>query len=101
VQAGVRRRRRRTPKNAKKTPTFGRSANETFVTRWQEDPFSYGSYSYLLVGAKPNTRKLVAAKVKNLLYFAGEHTSKNFPATVQGALLSGEAAADAASKVWA
>ena len=80
-------------------PGFGKP-NETWVTRWHDDEWSYGSYSFLQVGANARTRKAVAAKVKNLLYFAGEHTSVDYPATVQGAYISGEDAAKAAIDYW-
>jgi hypothetical protein len=83
-------------------PAFGPAPaeNQTWVTRWHDDEWSYGSYSYLRVGANARTRKAVAAKVKNLLYFAGEHTSVDYPATVQGAYISGEDAAKAAIDYW-
>jgi monoamine oxidase len=82
-------------------PSFGSSPSQTWVTRWQDDPWTLGSYSYLKVGAKGTERKTLAAKIKNLLYFAGEHTSTDYPATVQGAYISGQDAASAAANYWA
>ena len=64
------------------------------VTRWRSDPFAGGSYSYLAVDATPDDRMALAAPVAGRLFFAGEATSADFPATVHGALLSGARAAD-------
>ena len=59
------------------------------VTRWQQDPFSYGSYSYMATGSTPNDRQALAESVNSRLFFAGEATSQNYPSTVHGAFLSG------------
>lgn len=63
------------------------------VTRWAEDPFTLGSYSYLPTGASANDYDLMAKPVGRL-HFAGEATSKQFPALVHGAYWSGERAAE-------
>ena len=65
------------------------------ITRWGQDPFAFGSYSYLAPGATPADRAALGAPVGERLFFAGEATSLDHPATVHGALLSGRAAADA------
>uniref|UniRef100_A0A2R5LNP7 Lysine-specific histone demethylase 1A n=1 Tax=Ornithodoros turicata TaxID=34597 RepID=A0A2R5LNP7_9ACAR len=72
---------------------------ETVVTRWRADPWSRGSYSYVATGASGNDYDILATPVtppsvgssQSLprLFFAGEHTIRNYPATVHGALLSG------------
>jgi len=67
------------------------------VTRWRKDPFARGSYSYVAVDASGNDYDLLASPVKKdadktghyQIYFAGEHTTRNYPATVHGAILSG------------
>jgi len=59
------------------------------VTRWGRDPFALGSYAHLPVGTKPSDRKALAAPVDDRLFFAGEATESDYPATVHGALLSG------------
>jgi monoamine oxidase len=64
------------------------------ITRWAADPFSLGSYSYTPVGASPTTRKVLAASLKQRLYFAGEATSHDYFGTAHGAYLSGLRAAD-------
>jgi monoamine oxidase len=63
------------------------------ITRWSQDPFSYGAYSFNKLGANPAMRDDLAAPVGNRLFFAGEATHKNMFATVHGALLSGRRAA--------
>lgn len=63
------------------------------VTRWNADPFSLGSYSFVPVGSKHTMRRQLASPVENRIFFAGEATSTFFPATVHGAFLSGVRAA--------
>ncbi|XP_033635222.1 lysine-specific histone demethylase 1A-like isoform X2 [Asterias rubens] len=77
---------------------------EAVVTRWRADPWSRGSYSYVAAGSSGNDYDLMATPItptpvvpgappqpNNMprLFFAGEHTIRNYPATVHGALLSG------------
>lgn len=76
---------------------------ETVVTRWRADPWSRGSYSYVATGSSGSDYDILATPVtppsvvpgatqpQSLprLFFAGEHTIRNYPATVHGALLSG------------
>ncbi|RXM94712.1 Lysine-specific histone demethylase 1A [Acipenser ruthenus] len=84
---------------------FGGSAvpqpKETVVTRWRADPWARGSYSYVAAGSSGNDYDLMAQPITPgpavpgasqpvpRLFFAGEHTIRNYPATVHGALLSG------------
>ncbi|QYI96169.1 FAD-dependent oxidoreductase [Curtobacterium flaccumfaciens pv. flaccumfaciens] len=62
------------------------------ITRWAEDPFSRGSYSYLHVGASPDDHDLLGTP-SGRVQLAGEATWSDDPATVHGALLSGLRAA--------
>ncbi|CAB4063611.1 Lysine-specific histone demethylase 1A,Lysine-specific histone demethylase 1 homolog 2,Lysine-specific histone demethylase 1 homolog 1,Protein FLOWERING LOCUS D,Lysine-specific histone demethylase 1 homolog 3,Possible lysine-specific histone demethylase 1 [Lepeophtheirus salmonis] len=76
---------------------------ETVVTRWRADPWSRGSYSFVSTGSSGNDYDILATPVipgnpgksndmiKNppRVFFGGEHTIRNYPATVHGALLSG------------
>lgn len=81
---------------------------ETVVTRWRADPWSRGSYSFVAVGSSGSDYDLLASPVvppsptgqqqgastnsvqqQARLFFAGEHTIRNYPATVHGAFLSG------------
>ncbi|MFO0612636.1 MAG: FAD-dependent oxidoreductase [Polyangiaceae bacterium] len=59
------------------------------ASRWGKDPFALGSYSHLAVGAKVSDRESLAQPVAERLFFAGEATESDYPATVTGALLSG------------
>ncbi|MFN8535010.1 MAG: FAD-dependent oxidoreductase [Dehalococcoidia bacterium] len=76
---------------------FGRgipAPTATLLTRWGADPFSRGSYSHLPPGASGADYDALARPASDRLFFAGEHTSRRFPGTVHGALLSGQRAAD-------
>lgn len=59
------------------------------VTRWSQDPFTFGSYSYIPVGGDSSDRDLLAEPVGDRLFFAGEATDRDYPSTVHGAYLSG------------
>lgn len=59
------------------------------VTDWGRDPFSYGAYSYVAVGASGEDYDILARPVGNCLFFAGEATCKEHPDTVGGAMMSG------------
>ncbi|XP_022981375.1 lysine-specific histone demethylase 1 homolog 2-like isoform X2 [Cucurbita maxima] len=62
---------------------------QSICTRWGSDPFSYGSYSHVRVGSTGNDYDILAESVWNRLFFAGEATTKQYPATMHGAFLSG------------
>ena len=65
----------------------------SLVTRWDTDRWSLGAYSALPVGSTATVRQTLArAIVNNRLVFAGEYTDPDYPATVQGALRSGQRA---------
>ena len=66
--------------------------SEVLLTRWGKDPFSLGSYSYPAVGSTPAMRDELARRWGRMV-FAGEAVSTSFPATIQGAYLSGIKAA--------
>ena len=69
------------------------------MTRWRQDEYARGSYSYVAAGSSGNDYDFLAAAVSPArngpmvprvqVFFAGEHTMRNYPATVHGALLSG------------
>jgi monoamine oxidase len=63
------------------------------LTRWGQDPYSYGSYSFNAVDSTSDDRVALAEPVADRLFFAGEATHEDYPATVHGALLSGQDAA--------
>lgn len=70
-----------------------------YVTRWNQDELSRGSYSHMIAGlTEPRHRDELARPLKNgegaELRFAGEHTSRDHFATAHGALLSGWREAD-------
>lgn len=59
------------------------------ITRWAQDSYSFGSYSYLSYGSSPDSYDALAAPVGDRLFFAGEATIRDYAATVHGAYLSG------------
>ena len=65
---------------------------ETIITRWGQDKFAGGSYSFVGSDALPGDYDLMAKPIGNL-FFAGEATCGTHPATVHGAYLSGLRAA--------
>ncbi|MGQ0805350.1 MAG: FAD-dependent oxidoreductase [Actinomycetota bacterium] len=86
VAAGLARR-------APATPNGVPDPDGWLITRWAADPFALGSYSFLPPGATPDDRATLAEPVGRVLFFAGEATSVDYPATVHGAYLSGRRAA--------
>jgi len=60
------------------------------VTRWGSDPFCLGAYSSIPPGATGKAYDTLAEPVGDRVFFAGEATSRKYPATVHGAFLSGE-----------
>ena len=75
---------------ARRVPT----PQAAIITRWRQDPFAGGSYSYLPAGFDPNARSALRSDVDGRVFFAGEATSDDYAGTVHGALLEGRAAAD-------
>ena len=64
------------------------------VTRWDTDPWSRGSYSALPVGVSPSVRRTLADVILGRrIALAGEYASTEYPATTNGAYLSGRHAA--------
>lgn len=58
-------------------------------TNWANNPFSYGSYSFATNATNSNNFINLGNAVSNKLFFAGEHTIKEYRGTVHGAYLSG------------
>jgi polyamine oxidase len=68
-----------------------------YFTSWAWDPYTFGSYSSVGVGASYEDRQaFVEYTGYDKLFFAGEHTSVCYPSTVHGAYWSG---VDAANRV--
>ena len=66
----------------------GVTLRDTFVQRWNLDPYARGSYSFGQVGMKKDAYDTMAEPEGKLL-FAGEHTYGEYRGTVHGAYLSG------------
>ncbi|KAL3094890.1 hypothetical protein niasHT_025694 [Heterodera trifolii] len=72
--------------------------NSSIVTRWHMDKFARGSYSYMGVNSSPDDYDTLARPVHPnddasstapRVFFAGEHTNRQYPSSVHGAFLSG------------
>ena len=64
------------------------------ITRWNQDPFARGAYSFAGVGSTEKDHEIMATPEGQRLFFAGEHTHEKYRATVHGAYLSGIREAD-------
>ncbi|REJ06647.1 FAD-dependent oxidoreductase [Microbacterium bovistercoris] len=65
-----------------------------WITRWGQDPYSNGSYSYQAAGTSHIDHDALAGPADGVLHFAGEATWGDEPATVGGAYASGHRAAE-------
>ncbi|WP_309667458.1 FAD-dependent oxidoreductase [Tabrizicola sp.] len=66
------------------------------ISRWRQDPFALGAYSFHAVGSsRKDRRALFGSDWDGRLHFAGEATSRDQPSTVHGALMTGRLAAAA------
>lgn len=72
----------------------------TFVTKWSEDPYSKGSYTFVCTESSVNDIELLSQPIysdpcheKPILLFAGEACHPNYYSTVHGAFLTGKKSA--------
>mmetsp|Transcript_12455 Transcript_12455/g.41022 ORF Transcript_12455/g.41022 Transcript_12455/m.41022 type:complete len:772 (+) Transcript_12455:49-2364(+) len=57
-------------------------------TRWASDPYALGSYSHIAVGASGDDYDTMAEPFGRI-FFAGEATTRRWPATMHGAMMTG------------
>lgn len=72
---------------------FGQNIPEPkqiLISRWSDDEFSRGAYTYAKQGSVPTDFSVWEQAESAKLYFAGEHTTLEYRGTVHGAYLSGE-----------
>ncbi|XP_051152258.1 lysine-specific histone demethylase 1 homolog 2 [Andrographis paniculata] len=62
---------------------------QSICTRWGADPLSCGSYSHIQVGSSGVDYDILAENVGGRLFFGGEATTRQYPATMHGAYVSG------------
>lgn len=63
-------------------------------TAWKDDPYAFGSYSYLRVGADLSAFERLAAPIDGVLQITGEATWRDDSATVAAAMFSGHRAVE-------
>jgi monoamine oxidase len=63
-------------------------------TKWGQNINSFGAYSYPTNGSTSADFDILAYEVNNKVFFAGEHTEREYRGTVHGAYLSGIREAD-------
>jgi monoamine oxidase len=63
-------------------------------TKWGQNINSYGAYSYATNGTTTADFDTLAKSVNSRVFFAGEHTNREYRGTVHGAYLSGLREAD-------
>lgn len=74
--------------------THPHATRRAVSSQWCSDPDTGGAYTYLRVGGTPDHRRRLQREILPRLWFAGEATSSDHPATMHGAWFSGERAAD-------
>ncbi len=74
---------------------FGDNASpvEVRTSSWTMDPYARGAYSFHAPGSGLDDRRQLQDPIGDRLYLAGEAVGVNNPATVHGAVLSGQYAA--------
>lgn len=77
-------------------PTTVPTPTGSIITRWPDDPWARGAYSFLAEGSTPEDRVTIAEPLDDRVWFAGEAFDRWNPATVHGAHNSGKKAAQAA-----
>ena len=63
-------------------------------TKWGKNINTFGAYSFATNGTTSDDFDTMATEINNKLFFAGEHTERNYRGTVHGAYLSGIREAD-------
>jgi hypothetical protein len=61
--------------------THPRAARRAVCSQWCSDPDTSGAYSYLRIGGTPAHREVLGTEVLPRMWFAGEATSVEYPAT--------------------
>ena len=59
------------------------------MSRWTQDPFALGAYSFNNIESSQTDRIALAESIQNRVYFAGEATSDSMYGTTHGAIITG------------
>ena len=73
-------------------PTKALPPTKVFRSKWNSDPNTKGSYTFLSTSSTLEDIDILATQQEQI-YFAGEHTHREYFSTVHGAYLSGQRAA--------
>jgi monoamine oxidase len=63
------------------------------ITKWDKDPYSLGSYSFLKVGSTMEDTKNIKKSIDEKLWIVGEHCYGQYLGCVFGAFGTGKKAA--------
>lgn len=67
--------------------------DHVLASRWHSDPYARGSYAYVKAGSQFSVREDYREPIADRVFFAGEAASKDYPATTEGAVITGRQAA--------
>lgn len=59
------------------------------ITRWDNDPYSLGSYSHFSIGSNMETTKILRKSIDNKLWMVGEHCYGEHIECAHGAFQTG------------
>ena len=65
------------------------SPTKMLRTKWNSNEYTFGSYAFASVGSRTDKFEIFQRSIDNKVFFAGEHTSRDYRGTVHGAYLSG------------
>ena len=72
----------------------GGDPEQMIVTRWSQDPETFGAYSYTAKGIFSDDYDDLREPVEDVVFLAGEHTYFDFHGTTHGAYMTGLMAAE-------
>ena len=67
--------------------------DQVLTSRWHSDPYARGAYAYVKAGSQFSVREDYREPIIDRVFFAGEATSSDYPATTEGAVRTGRQAA--------
>ncbi len=68
-------------------------------TKWGQDENTFGAYSFVSNASSSEDFDILASSLNNKVFFAGEHTERDYRGTTHGAYLSGIREADKIARI--